>query len=201
MSRCSAAGTRSFSRVRRLGRVVGFVVGAGVALLPAFRPSEASAAITQPPQPKAGPGGRNYHHGDWRVSSGGTGSDAWFVFEPVDPQPASAPLAIIMHGYFEFSGYDQMYELIRHTVRKGNIVIYPRWQTDIVTPCAGPFDIEPCITSALNGIRGALSYLQPMPHASSRSSAGRATSGSRSGASSPRTSRTGTPRWACLLRG
>lgn len=160
MSRCSAAGTRSFSRVRRLGRVVGFVVGAGLALLPAFRPSEASAAITQPPQPKAGPGGRNYHHGDWRVSSGGTGSDAWFVFEPVDPQPASAPLAIIMHGYFEFSGYDQMYELIRHTVRKGNIVIYPRWQTDIVTPCAGPFDIEPCITSALNGIRGALSYLQ-----------------------------------------
>ena len=106
-------------------------------------------------------GAGTIHHGDWRVSSGGTGSDAWFVFEPVDPKPASAPLAIIMHGYFEFSGYDQMYELIRHTVRKGNIVIYPRWQTDIVTPCAGPFDIEPCITSALNGIRGALSSRAP----------------------------------------
>jgi hypothetical protein len=53
-----------------------------------------------------------------------------------------------------------MYEFIRHTVRKGNVVIYPRWQTTIVSPCPGPFDIEPCMTSAANGIRGALSYLQ-----------------------------------------
>jgi hypothetical protein len=122
--------------------------------------SSAFAQITQPPQPRSGPGGSNYRHGDWRVSSGGSGSDAWFVFEPVDPQPASAPLAVIMHGYFEFAGYDSMYELIRHTVRKGNVVIYPRWQTDVVTPCPGPFDIEPCMTSALNGIRGGIAHLQ-----------------------------------------
>ena len=38
-----------------------------------------------------------------------------------------------------------MNALIRHTVRKGSIVIYPRWQTAIATPCPGPFDIEPCI--------------------------------------------------------
>ena len=56
-----------------------------------------------------------------------------------------------------------MYELIRHTVRKGSIVIYPRWQTDIAIPCPGPFDIEPCMTSAVNGIRGALSYLRARP--------------------------------------
>ena len=65
-----------------------------------------------------------------------------------------------MHGYFEFAGYEQMYELIRHTVRKGNIVVYPRWQTGLTVPCPGPFDIEPCMTSAVNGIRGALSYLR-----------------------------------------
>ena len=48
------------------------------------------------------------------------------------------------------------------------------------------------MTSAVNGIRGALSYLQAEPQAaSSRSSAGRATSASPSAASSPRTSRTG----------
>ena len=28
--------------------------------------------------------------------------------------------------------------LIRHTVRKGSVVIYPRWQTGIATPCPGP---------------------------------------------------------------
>ena len=38
-----------------------------------------------------------------------------------------------------------MYEFIRHTVRKGSVVIYPRWQTAIATPCPGPFDIEPCM--------------------------------------------------------
>ena len=77
-----------------------------------------------------------------------------------------------MHGYYEFAGYEQMYELIRHTVRKGNIVVYPRWQTGIAVPCPGPFDIEPCMTSAVNGIRGALSYLRARPSdACSRSSA------------------------------
>ena len=91
------------------------------------------------------------------------GSDAWYVFEPIGPRPKKAPVAVIMHGYFEFSGYSQMAALIRHTVRKGTIVIYPRWQTDIATPCPGPIDIEPCIASAVNGIKGALSYLRSSP--------------------------------------
>jgi hypothetical protein len=123
----------------------------------------AAAAIAQPPQPRSGPGGRGYSHAGWRVSAGGSGADAWHVFEPVRPRPAKAPLAILMHGYGEFSGYEQMYELIRHTVRKGSIVVYPRWQTGIAAPCPGPFDIEPCIRSAVNGIRGALSYLRARP--------------------------------------
>ena len=114
---------------------------------------------TQPLQPKSGPGGSAYSHG-WHVSSGGTGPDAWYVFEPMEPKRTKAPLAIVMHGYFEFAGYNTMYEFIRHTVRKGTIVIYPRWQTGIVTPCWGPFDIKPCIASAVNGIRGGLSYLR-----------------------------------------
>ena len=121
--------------------------------------SAPGSPIVQPLQPLAGPGGSDYEHGDWRVGSGGEGSDAWFVFEPIDPAPASAPVAIVMHGYFEFAGFDQMYEFIRHTVRHGTIVVYPRWQTDTAVPCPGPFDIEPCMASALNGIDGALEYL------------------------------------------
>jgi hypothetical protein len=132
----------------------------GLALLAGAPPMAVCAAPTQPSQPTSGPGGSAYPHGDWRVSSGGSGSDAWYVFEPIDPQPASAPLAIVMHGYFEYDGFASMYELIRHTVRKGAVVIYPRWQTDIVTPCPGPFDIEPCVASATNGIRGGLSFLR-----------------------------------------
>ena len=105
----------------------------------------AHAAITQPAQPKHGPGGSDYTHAGVRVSSGGAGPYAWYVFEPVKPRPEKAPLAIVMHGYYEFSGYDQLAAFIDHTVRKGTIVIYPRWQTDVASPCPGPFDIEPCI--------------------------------------------------------
>jgi len=65
-----------------------------------------------------------------------------------------------MHGYGEYSGYDSMSALIQHTVHKGSIAIYPRWQTAIATPCPGPFNIEPCIASAVNGISGALDYLR-----------------------------------------
>jgi hypothetical protein len=125
--------------------------------------AKAQAVATQPPQPKSGPGGGDYPHRGWRVSSGGTGYDAWYAFEPARPRPAKAPLAIVMHGYYEFAGYDQMYVFIRHTVRQGSIVIYPRWQTDVAVPCPGPFDVEPCMTSAVNGIRGALGYLRARP--------------------------------------
>jgi hypothetical protein len=122
------------------------------------------AKALQPAQPSHGPGGSDYTHGDMRVSSGGSGDDGWYVFEPINPEPRKAPIAIVMHGYFEYSGYDQMYEFIRHTVRKGTIVIYPRWQTGLRKPCPVPGNyIEPCLASATNGIRGALAYLAADP--------------------------------------
>jgi hypothetical protein len=130
---------------------------------PAPAPAAPAGAVTQPPQPACGPGGSDYGHGDWRVTEGGTGSDAWFAFEPVDPAPEDAPVAVIMHGYYEFAGYGSQYELIRHTVRHGTIVIYPRWQTSVTDPCPGPFDIEPCVTSAVHGVRGALEHLTSDP--------------------------------------
>ena len=97
------------------------------------------------------------------MHAGGSGYDAWFVFEPVRPRPRTAPLAVVMHGYGEYAGYNQMYEFIRHTVRKGSVVIYPRWQTNIATPCPGPIDIEPCMKSSLRGIRAGLAYLHARP--------------------------------------
>jgi hypothetical protein len=136
------------------------LVAAALALTPALR---AQAAITQPPQPKHGPGGSDYTHQGVRVTAGGTGADAWYAFEPTKPRPKKAPLAIVMHGYFEFSGYASMEAFITHTVRKGTVVIFPRWQTAIATPCPGPFNIEPCIASTVNGINGALAYLRSGP--------------------------------------
>ena len=57
-----------------------------------------------PDQPKSGPGGSDYRHADWVVDSGGTGVNAWYVFQPTRPRPASAPLAVMMHGYWRILG-------------------------------------------------------------------------------------------------
>jgi hypothetical protein len=145
---------------------VGAAVGLAFCLIAAGFGAESNAqspgtpAVTQPPQPKSGPGGRGHQHGGFRVTAGGSANDAWYAFEPTRPRPRKAQLAIVMHGYGEFAGYDTMYAFISHTVRRGSVAIYPRWQTGIASPCPGPFNIEPCINSAVNGIRGALSYLQ-----------------------------------------
>ena len=129
------------------------------ALALALGAAPATAAVTQPKQPKSGPGS-NAAHAGYRVHAGGSGNDAWYVFEPTRPRSKSAPLAVVMHGYYEFSGHAQMDALLAHTARRGDVVIYPRWQTGALSPCLGPVNIEPCMTSALNGIRGALAYLR-----------------------------------------
>jgi hypothetical protein len=121
----------------------------------------ALAGVSQPPQPKAGPGGGSTPHAGVRVTAGGSGAEGWYVFEPVWPRPRTAPLAIVTHGYYEFSGYASVAGLIRHSVvHDGDVVIYPRWQTAIASPCPGPFDIGSCLRSEVAGIRGALAYLR-----------------------------------------
>ncbi len=133
---------------------------AGPPLTPSTVLAPDGAQVTQPAQPTSGPGGSDLPHRDWRESSGGSGADAWYVFEPTEPQPETAPVAVVMHGYFEYEGYDSMYEFIRHTVLSGSIVVYPRWQTSEVEPCPGPFDPEPCLDAAVAGIDAALTHLR-----------------------------------------
>lgn len=144
---------------RRVARVAA-AVAVGLLLVG----SAAEAAVTQPPQPRHGPGGSDYSNAGVRVSSGGEGPDAWYAFEPTNPRPKRAPLSVITHGYYEFAGYGSKQALIEHTVRTGSVVVYPRWQTNIATPCPGPVDIEPCMASEVAGIKGALAYLRTPGH-------------------------------------
>ncbi|MDQ6821535.1 MAG: hypothetical protein M3076_14580 [Actinomycetota bacterium] len=142
-----------------IAAVVVSVIAATLGATAAVGVPRAQASITQRPQPKTGPGGGQTPFGSVKVTAGGSGNDAWYIFEPVEPTPPSAPLVIVNHGYFEYSGYSTMQALIRHTTLKGNVVIYTRWQTSIASPCPGPISIDPCVTSSANGIRGALAYL------------------------------------------
>lgn len=89
--------------------------------------------ITPPGQPLTGPGGSDYTSDSVRIIDlAENGSGCW-IFLPVAPSPTVAPVIVFTHGYGCINPmiYGQW---IRHLVRKGNIVIYPRYQTDLVFP-------------------------------------------------------------------
>ena len=90
---------------RRLTAAVFAALTVGFAFTGAISPPLADAAVTQPRQPNAGPGGSATPFKDLRVIRGGSSYDAWEILEPTRPTPPSAPLVIVLHGYYEFSGY------------------------------------------------------------------------------------------------
>lgn len=124
----------------------------------------AQATARQPAQPNRGPGGSASPFRGLRVIDGGRGYNAWEILLPAEPAPRTAPLVVVMHGYYEFSGYRINDAIARHTALTGNVVIYPRWQTGIATPCPGPYLIGPCITSAVTAIHAAIAFLHAHPH-------------------------------------
>ena len=84
---------------------------------------------TSPSQPMNGPGGMGYMHGSViqnNFTSLFTG-DGYWLFEPDQPKPDSADVVIFNHGWGVYNPgpYGQW---IEHLVRKGNIVIFPKYQ-------------------------------------------------------------------------
>ena len=89
-----------------------------------------------------------------------------------------------MHGYGEYSGYDQMYEFIRHTVRKGSVVDLSALADRHRDSVPGPVRHR-----AVHEVLAARASAAPWPicgrgrsDGCSRTSGGRATSASRSAA-------------------
>lgn len=78
----------------------------------------------------------------------------FWVFMNKEKDIAQAPLVIFVHGY---GGYNPMIygKWIKHLVRKGHVVIYPRYQRNIVFPSANKF-----AKNAAVGIINALDYLK-----------------------------------------
>jgi len=161
MNRHSIRALRWRTALRQLVAIVSLALSASILMStpPAGADLLDVAPVLQPAPPTSGPGSVDFKHRGWKVRLVGHGFNAAYVFEPTRPKLDEAPLAIITHGYFEFSGYDQMYELVRHTVLAGNVVIYPRYQTSATGPCPGPFNIEPCMDAATKGIRKGLRFL------------------------------------------
>lgn len=121
------------------------------------------AQVTQPTQPTSGPGGSNYTYGgvtEYDYATNGNGEDFW-LFEPNNPVPDSANTIVFCHGMGEtnpmlYGGY------IKHLVRKGNIVIYPRYQKDLSAVTSNYND------SCAKGIQKALDTLKTAGHVKPR---------------------------------
>jgi acetyl esterase/lipase len=87
---------------------------------------------TQPIQPSHGPGSSDYAHGDVQISKYGKGARQFWIFTPTEPVPVQAPVIVFLHGWGSMEP-DAYTAWIRHLVRGGNIVIYPRYQEGIGT--------------------------------------------------------------------
>ncbi len=115
------------------------VIGAGmiVAAKRTVRPSGARdfRPPTPPLQPVLGPGSTDYAHGGMVEWSYGVSDRAFYVFEPADPVPASAPVIAFLHGYAADQPRSYI-AWISHLVRRGNIVIYPVYQTNNRPPAS-----------------------------------------------------------------
>jgi hypothetical protein len=112
---------------------------------------------TPPQQPPTGPGGSNYSHIGVRQTRYGFGAREFWIFEPTGPVPASAPLIVFNHGWSAF--FPIVYKAwINHLVKRGNIVVYPRYQLGFVigTRFATHF--------AIQAVKKAITILQSEDH-------------------------------------
>ena len=108
---------------------------------------------TPPTQPDTGPGGKQYVHAKVTKNRYGTGNQEYWIFEPDMPKPASAPVVVFLHGW---GGMNPLYygAWLDHLVKRGNIVVYPRYQATLLTPLK---DFLPNTTGA---IKDAVTRLQ-----------------------------------------
>lgn len=116
---------------------------------------------TPPAQPKSGPGGADYTHRAVVSKECGKGGTAYWLFEPGNPKPDRAPLIVFNHGWavMQPRPYDAW---IEHIVKRGNIVVYPRYQEGLLTP---PAEFTPnastAIKAAIERLKSEAGHVKP----------------------------------------
>ena len=115
-----------------------------------------SQNATPPSQPQTGPGGKQYLHLSVTKNRYGKGGTEYWIFEPDSPKPRSAPVIVFLHGW---GGMNPLYygAWLDHLVRRGNIVIYPRYQQNLLT---GISEFTP---NTLHAVKDAVTRLKTEP--------------------------------------
>ncbi len=109
-------------------------------------------------QPDSGPEGSNYLFSTISIIEDGEGAGKVKIFYP-DNLSSAAPVVVFIHGYTAIS--PDFYRLwISHIVRKGNIIIYPYYQTMLSV------DIESMFNNLTSSTTRALKILdnEDIPH-------------------------------------
>ena len=118
-------------------------------------PSQDYATIerrTQPEQPDSGPGGKDYKYNNVLLISKDKKADGFALFIPNEPKPDAADVVVFLHGLAQVN--PKMYGgWIEHLVRKGNIVIYPRYE--VIGTFSKRFE-----ANAVAGIKNGLSEIE-----------------------------------------
>lgn len=108
---------------------------------------------TPPTQPATGPGGKQYAHARVTKNRYGTGDQEYWIFEPDTPKPATAPVVVFLHGW---GGMNPLYygAWLDHLVKRGNIVVYPRYQATLLTP------LKDFLPNTMGALKDAVTRLQ-----------------------------------------
>ena len=89
--------------------------------------------VSPPRQPARGPGGSDYAHRSVKETEHGEGGTQYWIIEPAQPVPKSAPLVIFIHGWTAMTP-DTYRGWVNHLAKRGNIVVYPRYQAKLLSP-------------------------------------------------------------------
>ena len=90
-------------------------------------------AVSGPTQPETGPGGKDYPHRSYTVRKFGEDEKAFWIFLPSEPRPDTAPVILFLHGWLEVDPVGFI-AWLEHLARRGNVVIYPRYQRNPLHP-------------------------------------------------------------------
>lgn len=114
-----------------------------------------SQAFQQPP---IGPGSATYQHDSVAIFDYAQKQDGYWIFEPAAPKPEAANVVVFLHGY---GGYNPMIygQWIKHLVRQGNVVVYPRYQKNMTHPRPKKFS-----KNVVSAIQKALIQLKKEQH-------------------------------------
>src|SRR4026209_2377001 len=112
--------------------------------------------VTPPSQPSNGPGGKQYVHAAVSKNRYGKGGQEYWIYEPDSPKPRTAPVIVFLHGW---GGMNPLYygAWLDHLVKRGNIVIYPRYQATLLT------GINEFTPNTLQAVKDAVDRLRTEP--------------------------------------